>query len=105
MAWLATLDAAVFRFINLTLSNPVFDWLMPFFSSNGFFFPCALVLAAVVVWKGGTRARLCLVMLLLAVVLGDNWVCTAIKKAVARPRPFAVLKDARIRPTPNSTSE
>src|SRR5206468_9402379 len=84
MGPLVTLDAAVFRFINLTLSNPVFDWLMPFFSSNAFFFPVALTLVGLVAWKGGTRARMCVVLLILTVVLGDNWVCNTIKKAVAR---------------------
>jgi len=58
MGPLATLDAAVFRFINLTLGNPVFDWLMPFFSSNAFFFPVALTLGALVSWKA-ERARGC----------------------------------------------
>jgi hypothetical protein len=29
IAWLQTTDAALFRVINESFTNPVFDWLMP----------------------------------------------------------------------------
>ena len=50
MHWLEALDTALFHFINRSLSNPLFDWLMPLLSGgNGVmhWFILALVLAFV----------------------------------------------------------
>jgi len=94
MHWLQTLDAGLFRFINLTLSNPVFDAVMPFASGNIFFFPALAVVAAFLVWKGGPRGSLCVVLLVLIVWLGDSLVCNTIKHAIGRPRPFWTVSEA-----------
>jgi membrane-associated phospholipid phosphatase len=94
--WFQALDSGLFHFINQTLSNPVFDVVMPFASGNRFFFPAVLVAAALLLGKGGARGRLCLLMLLLIVWPGDSLVCNTIKHAVARPRPFVTLADARL---------
>ena len=59
MHWLQTLDVEVFRFINLRLSNPAFDVLMPFLSGNALFIPAALLAGMLLVWKGRRRGLLC----------------------------------------------
>jgi membrane-associated phospholipid phosphatase len=94
--WLQTVDVALFRFINETLSNPLFDGLMPFASGNLFFLPAVLGLALWMVWKGGTRGRLCVLMLALIVGPGDGLICKTIKDTVARPRPYVALPDVRL---------
>ena len=63
MQCLQTLDVELFRFVNLTLANPVFDALMPFASGNPLFLPVVLVVGMLLAWKGGTRGRVCVVML------------------------------------------
>ena len=63
MHWLQTLDTNLFFFVNRSLVNPVFDWLMPVLSGNAFFFPVLILLVVGLLWKGGTRMRLCLLML------------------------------------------
>ena len=95
MAWLQSLDVALFRLLNQSLSNPLFDWLMPFLSWNSLFVPALVLGAIALAWKGGARGRRCLLLLVLVVALGDGLVCNSIKKAVARPRPFWDLPDAR----------
>ena len=115
MDWLQTLDLELFRFINTTLANPLFDRAMPFVSGNVFFYPVLLVVGIALVWKGGARGRICVLLLLLILPLGDQWVCRSIKRAVARPRPFVVLpavhrpgvKDdaAEKRPSPHQNQE
>src|SRR6516162_5890940 len=96
MHWLQTLDVGLFRFINGTLSNSIFDQIMPFVSGDERSFPLfrlGLVLAAAwFICKGGARGRVCLLMLLVAVAVGDGLVCNTIKHAVARPRPFLTLE-------------
>ena len=91
MHWLHTLDVGVFRFINGTLSNPFFDVLMPFASGNKFFFPVLAIVGMLLLWKGGKRGWICLLMAVLILGPGDSYVCNTIKHAIARPRPFVTL--------------
>ena len=70
-AWLQSLDAALFRFLNHSLSNPLFDWLMPVLSGNKFFAPMVAVAAALLVWRQRVKGALCVVFIALAVGLGD----------------------------------
>jgi membrane-associated phospholipid phosphatase len=94
MDWLQALDVGLFRFINITLSNPVFDRVMPFVSGNPLFFPVLAVAAALLIWKGRARAIICMLMLAVIVSLGDGLICRTMKEAVGRERPFWVLHDA-----------
>lgn len=93
MHWLHTLDLSVFRFINGTLSNPFFDVLMPFASGNKFFFPVLAVLGMLLLWKGGKRGWICLLMAVMILLPGDSLICNTIKHAIARPRPFVALEN------------
>jgi len=88
MHWLETLDAALLRFINQTLSNPFFDWLMPVLSGNRAFIPVVAVAVMALLWKGGARARIAVLILVPTLLLGDHLICNTIKHLVARPRPF-----------------
>ncbi len=91
MHWLQALDAGLFRFINLKLSNPVFDVVMPFLSGNVLFIPVVLLAIALLIWKGRVRGALCVAMLALIIWPGDSFICNTIKHAVERPRPFLVI--------------
>ena len=95
MHWLRAIDVGVFRFINGTLSNSVFDVIMPFASGNKFFFPALALAAILLLWKGGKRGWLCALMIALILWPGDSFICSTIKRAVARPRPFVTLPDVR----------
>jgi membrane-associated phospholipid phosphatase len=96
MHWLQTLDTGLFDFVNQSLANPVFDWLMPVLSRNTFFFPALFLLGVGLLWKGNARLRLCVLLLVLILPLGDSFICNTIKHAVARPRPFVTLPEARL---------
>src|SRR5436190_8291019 len=98
MSWLQSVDVALFRFINLTWRDPLFDRLMPFFSGNSLFVPLLSVVGGILIWKAGTRGRICVVMVALVVGLGDPLVVNTIKHAVGRPRPFKVIADAHVPP-------
>jgi membrane-associated phospholipid phosphatase len=96
MHWLLSLDHALFHFINSTLANPLFDWLMPILSGNGV--PWMLAVAVGVplgFYFGSTRLKVCALLAVLVVALGDPLVVGTIKDAVLRPRPFVTVPDAR----------
>ena len=95
IAWLAALDISLFRFINQSLANPVFDWLMPRLAGHALFIPAVLGAAIVFLRKAGRRGWLLVVFVALAVALTDGLVCNSIKKAVARQRPGLALADTR----------
>lgn len=100
MHWWQTLDTNLFLFANRSLVNPFFDWLMPILS-GGHGTKLALVglmiatgLAAL--GFGNRRARLCVLLMTLVMSTNDGLVCNTIKHAVARPRPFVELPEARL---------
>jgi membrane-associated phospholipid phosphatase len=97
MHWLQTLDTKLFLFTNRSLVNPFFDWLMPVLSGNNVpWLPAAVVaVTAVLIW-GSARLRLCALMLVLVLSIGDGLIVNSVKNAVSRPRPFVVLPDARL---------
>jgi 4-amino-4-deoxy-L-arabinose transferase-like glycosyltransferase/membrane-associated phospholipid phosphatase len=96
MQWAQALDARLFHLINPALSNSFFDTVMPFLSGNRFFAPALILVCIFLCCRGGARGRLCVFMLILAVALGDTFVCNTIKQAVARPRPFFDIADTHM---------
>ena len=96
MHWANALDVTLFRWVNPALSNSFLDQLMPFFSGNHFFGPAFILAMVLVAWKGGARGRLCVLMLILAVALGDSVICKTLKEVIHRPRPFWTLTDVHI---------
>ena len=100
MHWLQALDNRLFDFINQSLANPFFDWLMPILSgSNGVkneFIVLAVAVGVALLCFGKLRARLCVLLLILIVATNDGLICNTIKHAVARPRPFVTLPEARV---------
>jgi len=95
--WLQSIDVSLFRFINASLGNPVFDKLMPFLSDSPWLTCLFVVLAIFLVWKGGARGRVCALMLFLTICLGNWLMVDTIKNALARPRPFQTLPDVILR--------
>lgn len=96
MSWVQSVDVAAFRFINGALANPVFDWIMPVFAGNVWFWPVLLTAAIATIWRGGTRGRICVLMLVIVLPIGDGWITNTIKHAVERPRPCLTLEEVNL---------
>jgi len=103
MQQLQLIDESLFRFVNQSLANPLFDLLMPHLAGHPAFLPAVALATIVLLWKGGTRGRLFVVFLLLAVILGDTLVLKTLKEAVGRVRPCAALPDAILRIGPGGS--
>lgn len=95
MDWLQQLDAALFRFFNQTLKNPVFDVVMPWLSGNALFVPLLLGGAGWLIWKQRAKGVLCVAILALVIPLGDSYVCRTLKTTIQRPRPFVTLPEVQ----------
>ena len=100
MHWLQTLDTHLFRFCNRSLVNPFFDWLMPILSgSTGtkyILIALAVATGVALLGFGNRRARLCVLLMVLVMATNDGLVCNTLKHAIARPRPFVTLPEARL---------
>ena len=92
-------DHAVFFFINRTISNPVFDWLMPFLTDLNKR-PLALIITALLLlWlmvKGKKTGRTAGILLILTIIVSDQLSSTVIKQMFARLRPCHVLQGVRL---------
>lgn len=103
MNWLQVADASAFHWINTTLSNPVFDALLPWFREKWFWAPLYLFLAAFA-WHnyGAKRGWIFVAGLIIAAGLADFTSSTLIKKNVQRLRPCndpAIQESVRLRTT------
>ena len=87
MDWLQSIDVALFRFINIKLSHPALDVVMPVLSGNTLFIPALVLLAVWVIWKGSLKSRVFLAFCVLALAFGDGMVCDSLKEGIGRPRP------------------
>jgi membrane-associated phospholipid phosphatase len=100
MHWLQNLDTHLFLFGNRSLANPFCDWLMPILSGVGAvkkeFIALAIVAGVVLSIFGKSRARVCVLVMMVVIAINDGLVCNPLKHAVARPRPFVTLPQARV---------
>ena len=50
------IDTTLFYFINVTLQNPFFDWLMPFVTEKYHWFPVWGAIIILLIWPSPGRA-------------------------------------------------
>ena len=80
-------DAVLFQFINSSLSNPVFNALLPWFREKWFWMPVYLFVAAFTLLNYKKSGWLILLGLALSVGLADFTSSSLVKKNVQRLRP------------------
>ena len=80
-------DAALFQFINSSLSNPLFDTLLPWCREKWFWMPLYVFVAAFSVLNFGGKGWVIILGLALSAGLADFTSSTLIKKNVQRIRP------------------
>ena len=87
---LFAVDKGLFHFINTTLSNRVFDGIMPALTDWNQSWVGVVVFTIGYVgflWKGGRKARIVGVLLIAVVSLTDQLSSHVLKPLIARPRP------------------
>jgi 4-amino-4-deoxy-L-arabinose transferase-like glycosyltransferase/membrane-associated phospholipid phosphatase len=94
--WFQPCDDGLFRFVNITLSNRLFDAFMPWVTDMPGFVPLVAIVVIALIWKGGARGRIFAVVLLLGFCAGDWVISDAMKHGVARLRPFNHIQDAHV---------
>lgn len=90
------IDEILFRLFNTTLANPVFDAIMPVITNERWWYLPYAALFGWLLWKGGRGGRICAVLLVLGVVIGDQFNSMMLKEWVGRIRPCHALDAVRL---------
>lgn len=88
------MDDRILFLINREWTHPGLDWVMAIASSYDFWMPFIVLGAALMLWLGGFRARMC-VLSLGIVLLVLNQAAGVAKKQFDRPRPNQHLSNVR----------
>lgn len=95
------LDTTLFRWLNLSAANPLFDTLFPFLTSlhhHPWFMGLLAAAALVALWRGNRRVRVAVLVLILSAGLSDAFCSRVIKRLVHRQRPCQAVAHGRPAP-------
>ena len=85
---LLSIDRACFIFINNSLSNPLFDFIMPLFDDTKYFIPIMLFpFIYAIIFDRKNRWKLAVLIPLVIILVDQSGLF--IKKTILRPRPWA----------------
>ncbi len=81
------LDLTVLKFINLTIANPVLDFIFKYIGEIKIWGMPLIVIIILLLWKGGPRGRWLVGMSIITAILVDSSIHLIIKPLFARLRP------------------
>lgn len=89
-------DEALFKIINSGLANPVTDKLMPFITERNNWFIFYVLIWLYLFFKGGRKGRISSVMILLLILVCDQFSENVLKMYFQRIRPCHILPDVHL---------
>lgn len=99
---LQNLDLWLLHKLNVEWTNPALDRLLPTVTNLGAWMPLIVVLVLIAAIRGGTRARLLILTVGIAIGIGDGIISKTLKTAVGRLRPHEVRTDVVTRALPKA---
>lgn len=96
METLFGIDLYLFKLLNQTLVNPIFDAVMPFITKEKYLLPVYAIILFFLIWKGGRRGQIVALILIITVIISDQISSSVIKSIVGRLRPCHELIDVRL---------
>ena len=99
LEYLSNLDITLFYFVNRSLRNSVFDFLMPFITDlnrQKMVLVIVAFLLFVLLVKGGPRGRWAVAALVLGILFSDQLNSSLLKFLMERPRPCHALPDVHL---------
>jgi undecaprenyl-diphosphatase len=96
---LNSIDITFFHFINGSLSNSVFDFLMPFITDLNKQRIVLIFVAVILLWmfiRGRRHVRIAAFLLIITIVVSDQLSSSVIKYWLERPRPCYALQNVRL---------
>ncbi len=96
MDWIINIDIALFYFFNLSIANSLFDGVMPFITEETNWFITYVLFLGWLIWKGGKRGRIAVIVLLITIAIVDQLNSSVLKDIFGRIRPCRSLDDVRL---------
>ncbi len=96
LEYLLEIDTRLFYLLNVTVQNPVFDWLMPFITEKLHWFPVWGVIIILLIWKGGKQGRIILLLVIPLIFLSDQISSSVLKPLFGRTRPCIALDNIHL---------
>lgn len=96
LEYLNEIDTALFYFFNVSVQNPVFDWLMPFITERLHWFPVWGIIIVMLIWKGGKQGRILLILVIPLIFLSDQMSSSVLKPFFGRTRPCIALDNINL---------
>jgi undecaprenyl-diphosphatase len=99
LEYLNVVDTVVFRLLNASLSNPVFDILMPILTDLNKQRIVLVIVATLLLWmiiRGNRSVRLAAILLIVTIIISDQINSSVIKYWLLRQRPCHILHDVRL---------
>ena|GEM_PF-203814 len=96
MEFLYSIDRAVFLFLNRTVANRVFDFLMPIITEKDYWMiPIVLALLSLIIF-GGKKGRIVVLLVAVILTMSDQLSSHVVKPWVERVRPCFVVEGVRL---------
>jgi len=86
-------DKLVFKFINTTLANRLFDWIMPVITNQAYWIVPLIILWIYLMTFSGKRGKITGVILLIALGFTDYTTVEILKPVFGRLRPYLQLSE------------
>ncbi len=93
---LYNIDITIFYFINVTLSNPIFDKFFVFITDVKNWYLTYLILLLISFFKGGRLGKIASISVLFLIIISDQLSSFVLKDLFARIRPCNVLPNVNI---------
>lgn len=90
------IDVFLFKIINSSLANPLFDKIMPFITERDSWILIYVLLIIALIWKGGRKGIICLIFLLIGIAITDQVSSKLLKGLFERLRPCFTLENVRL---------
>lgn len=95
--FLYSVDLALFRFINDTISNPLFDKFFPYITDIHNWYLVYVIFFLALLIKGGRYGRIAAIGALVVITCSDQMSSNLLKNTFERLRPCNALPDVNIR--------
>lgn len=96
LALLQHYDTILFQFLNHLIVNPIWDRFIVIVTTQKYWTVPLAILVIGLVWKGGRRGRVAVVLALLAVAASDSISARVLKPGIGRVRPCHELENVRL---------
>lgn len=95
MEYIKAIDLWGMQVLNQQVANPFLDFFFPRMAAPIYFYIPLGLLALLLLFRGGVRARVFLVVMGITIFVGDALIVASLKKITNRPRPHEAVEGVR----------